>query len=1033
MKSENKKFSRKKLALATTLMFLLPETLCAAESIEVDIERQAVGSALFQLAAKSGMQIVLEQDVRKNIQLPSIQGSYTVPSALNKMLEGTGLTYEFTSKDLILIKVQEEANPDDSTESDKGDIDVDEEVVVTGSRLKLLPSETTSKIIVLDAQALADTGESTLEQALRQLPQNLGGGTEIGGVNGGSNFDNNAFNGAVNVTGASTINLRGVGERGTLVLVNGRRLGQSGVLGGFSDVSTIPLALVERVEIQLDGASSVYGADAVGGVVNIILKKGEDIQGVTVQVRRDAPFASGGDSYTASVSGALGWDRGSLFSTLTYTRFNPRSSAGLGQFAERLGTFTDQGTIVGRRGAELDDISDLAGEPVFSASIPTGQDGTALTAADFVSTANNPVISDGLLAGLNFIPAREAYTLSFGLNQNLTDDIELTSTLRYSPRETISTRAQNTLSLDIDRDNPFNPFPGERIVVERNFFSDSPVATTITNTDNWGASIGLTGSFGDLLPSWEWDVSVNYTLSDVNSVVEDQLSFGLLEDLARGDDAIINVFADSVDISAAILERSAFDTENEETGVEFFVRGDLFSLPHGEVSAVFGGAWRESSIDIDFEVQGGNGSNFITTSSGLGILPGNSGEIANRELEEFTSLGVDPATIVFRSADDTASGLGASRTFISSFAEFNIPLLADLPLIKSWNASVAGRYESTDDVILGDSSSTWSLGTRWQIIDGLSVRARKGTSYITPTLSQGSIPTQIFTGFLFGAPPPNGLFTPVGSIRGGRANLLPETATTVSYGVDYDAGWLPGLQLGVNYNRISYLNRLDTNSGFIASTLFSSSLDEIFPDLYLRAEDGLILATDTRAFNVASQLTSGYDFSASYVRDTEVGEFLFSMNTAIQDRSERRRSALDTSEIENDVRERTPKYRHSGRLSWSHRGLRTVLNAQKTDDIRRLVTRDDREAVVENEPQLELDLLISYDFDGGFFGDLPLFEQTQLRLGINNITNKSPQRRELFLDTGKSVDEVSADGLSTPTLVSGTGDRSYYLEVIKRF
>ena len=195
---------------------------------------------------------------------------------------------------------------------------------VTGSRLNRPSSELTANVLVLTADDLARFGEATLERVLAQLPQNIGGRTEFGGANSvgeaspglGSRFGLDSLNGTANVTGASTVNLRGLGERATLVLVNGKRIGPSGLLGGVSDISSIPLALVERVEIQFDGASAIYGPDAVGGVVNIILRK--DFRGVHGSLRHTAPQGGGFSEQTLSLSSTYGWGSGSLTGTLNY-------------------------------------------------------------------------------------------------------------------------------------------------------------------------------------------------------------------------------------------------------------------------------------------------------------------------------------------------------------------------------------------------------------------------------------------------------------------------------------------------------------------------------------------------------------------------------------------------------------------------------------------------------------------------------------------------------------------------------------------
>ncbi|MGH1557304.1 TonB-dependent receptor plug domain-containing protein [Caulobacter segnis] len=132
-----------------------------------------------------------------------------------------------------------------------------EEVVVTGSRIR--GATPASPLVVVGSAEIRDAGQHDLGEVARSLPQNFGGGQNPGaGARSGA--------GSANVNGASTFNLRGVGNDATLTLLNGRRLAINGPSG--VDVTSIPLPAVERLEILTDGASALYGSDAVGGVVN---------------------------------------------------------------------------------------------------------------------------------------------------------------------------------------------------------------------------------------------------------------------------------------------------------------------------------------------------------------------------------------------------------------------------------------------------------------------------------------------------------------------------------------------------------------------------------------------------------------------------------------------------------------------------------------------------------------------------------------------------------------------------------------------
>src|SRR5215207_244239 len=138
-----------------------------------------------------------------------------------------------------------------------------EEVVVTGSRIRMANLEGTSPVTQVTSADIATQGVTRVEDLINQLPQAFA--AQNATVSNGS-------------TGTATVNLRGLGEQRTLVLIDGRRMPYGGVISSAADLNQIPAAMVERVEVLTGGASAVYGSDAVGGVVNFIMKK--DFEGV---------------------------------------------------------------------------------------------------------------------------------------------------------------------------------------------------------------------------------------------------------------------------------------------------------------------------------------------------------------------------------------------------------------------------------------------------------------------------------------------------------------------------------------------------------------------------------------------------------------------------------------------------------------------------------------------------------------------------------------------------------------------------------
>lgn len=188
-------------------------------------------------------------------------------------------------------------------------------ISVTGTHIRGA-ADTAFPVTIYTREAIAASGATTLQQFIQMLPQNFNGGaseTTIASVTGGGEADNQ-----VNGTG---VNLRGMGNEATLILVNGHRLAPGNIEGNFVDLSLIPLYAVERIEVVTDGASAIYGSDAVGGVVNIIL--GRNLDGAETRARYGT--ASDGSTRDREVGQTLGhgWDTGSALLIYDYSDRTP--------------------------------------------------------------------------------------------------------------------------------------------------------------------------------------------------------------------------------------------------------------------------------------------------------------------------------------------------------------------------------------------------------------------------------------------------------------------------------------------------------------------------------------------------------------------------------------------------------------------------------------------------------------------------------------------------------------------------------------
>ena len=171
-------------------------------------------------------------------------------------------------------------------------------IIVTGSRIKRDPNDSSLPLQVITNQELSREGISSPEQLLMFLSTNGSGADNLA-----SNSD--VVSGAQRGTnGLSAANLRGQGSASTLVLLNGRRVAAHGLSGSAVDVNQIPFAAIERVEVLKDGASAIYGTDAIGGVINFITKK--DFQGLSMQGFTDVTEAGGGNIYRLSGTAGYG-------------------------------------------------------------------------------------------------------------------------------------------------------------------------------------------------------------------------------------------------------------------------------------------------------------------------------------------------------------------------------------------------------------------------------------------------------------------------------------------------------------------------------------------------------------------------------------------------------------------------------------------------------------------------------------------------------------------------------------------------------
>jgi outer membrane receptor protein involved in Fe transport len=305
------------------VLAFLAASVNAQTMTEWDLPKQSLAQSLRDIAAQTDSNIIFDKKLVDGRSAPPLKMKASIEQALQRLLEGTGLTYRILDDKTVTIQLASaksstttsagpnasdgrirlaEAQTGEGTRGPTRAVDL-EEIVVTGTNIRGIENPT-APLIVLDREYILSTGVGTTTRLIESLPQNFA-------LAGQSSVPVPGITDAR--TQGSAINLRGLGEGTTLVLLNGRRIAL-GFAGSAVDVAAIPLSAIERVEILTDGASALYGSDAVGGAVNFILRS--DFDGAETRVRGGS--ADGADEYGASQVLGNVWDSGNTMFSVDY-------------------------------------------------------------------------------------------------------------------------------------------------------------------------------------------------------------------------------------------------------------------------------------------------------------------------------------------------------------------------------------------------------------------------------------------------------------------------------------------------------------------------------------------------------------------------------------------------------------------------------------------------------------------------------------------------------------------------------------------
>jgi len=290
-------------AIAAAIMFGLPSpALAQPQTYRFDIPAGDLAGALTRFARITRRQLVFDGAAARQARSAGVRGAMSAEAALARLLGGTGFSFRTGTAGVLIV---ERAARDAAAlaQADAGEAG-NSEIIVTGTNIRGVTPRS-SPLTVIDRREMDARGAATAEQVINSLTQNFNSVNANGLAATRSGYFNiNALNG---------VDLRGLGSGTTLVLLNGRRLSGSSN-GRVVDVSLIPLSAVERVDVLTDSASSIYGSDAVGGVVNFVLR--DHFRGLEATSAYGG--ADGQDEYRASLTGGLNWSTGNLVASASY-------------------------------------------------------------------------------------------------------------------------------------------------------------------------------------------------------------------------------------------------------------------------------------------------------------------------------------------------------------------------------------------------------------------------------------------------------------------------------------------------------------------------------------------------------------------------------------------------------------------------------------------------------------------------------------------------------------------------------------------
>ena len=813
---------------------------------------------------------------------------------------------------------------------------------VTGSRIKRIDAETPQPVVRITEADFKATGFSTLGDAIRAMPAVAG--QSLVSTDGGTSF----------TPGISAFNLRGLGNNNTLVLINGRRAAPYASAGfnGFQtvfDFNSIPTAAIESVEVLKDGASAIYGSDAVAGVVNVTLKK--NYTGLSTELSFGNTF--GTDSNERSAFVIAGTQAGKLSIVTTFDWQQRASMFGRDLSYANQSDGTPYGGLDQRstspRIAGVRGLADRVRFPAGTAQFLTPQTNPTLAAA----VPGIPLYNFQEDAG--FTPDMRSFGAYLRTHYDFTDKLsgfvevsfrraEVTIDAAPSPYVTSQELGDSATGAGIfPRSNPYNPF-GQDILDLR--WRMSELGNRVVDTT--GDTARLVGGLQGALPfaDWTWSGALLYSKNTIESLARNSTSDRLVQNAFNGITIngvrkFANPFGpNDPDIINYLRITNPNHDEFDVRSADVSASGSLFALPAGDVALAAGA------------------------------------EVRTERLENIgTQLNRDGQMVGGGQGSDTFG----DRRLYSYYAELSIPVAKNAPLIRNLELQLAARHEDYSDF---GTTTKPKFAACYQPIPELLVRGSYGESFLAPNLAFLYTTQSVsFTANTLADPlRPADPRVQIRQIGGGNPGLQPEETKVKYFGLVFQPfarkhNIFRELSFGVDYYKFdqdNLINRL-TATQILGNTAFAGL---IVRNPAVSGETvGTISHVVTTWQNLSRGEYEGYDFNLRWVLPkSELGQFRMDFSGTYLANQEI--TSATGALVDLDGEYSYPQFRGTATLAWTQKDWSASVFVhhigEYLDNFQ--IARISRQYVV--SPQ------IAYK---GFAG-------STITVGVRNVFNQAPPR-----------------------------------------